>query len=380
MNFPAIIISEEVSTIELLKLYLEEQGTFVFQSGFSDFNEAYNAVLQNKKMLVIVDISTYQEQGLNFVAKITSENPLCKVITLSDKPDVDLVIRTMRVGASDFVSLPLIKTDFFNILEKLYCDFSGKKQKSSKCKVISIYSNKGGIGKTSIATNLALELAKITKENVALIDLNFQLGDVTTFLDLKPSFNISYMLQNLDKINSDYLLSTLEKYNETSLYILADPPYFKQYEKISFTDIEKLFDILRQTFSYIIVDTSGGLDAKALKALEISDLVFLVMITNLPAIRNCQRCLELFDKMGFDKNKIQILLNRYMENDEISVEDVEKALGRSVYWKIPNNYFNMMSAINKGVPVSLVNPDSNIALSYKNLALNISDSAYRQRK
>lgn len=373
MKIPAIIISEESSTVEILKLYIEEQGNFSFESAFTDFNQAYNAIPTNEKFLILVDISNYQEQGLNFVAKITAENPSNIVITLSDKPDVDLVIRTMRVGASDFVTIPLIKTEFFNILEKTFIHFSGEKQKASKCKVISVYSNKGGIGKTSIATNLALELAKITKENVALIDLNFQLGDVTTFLDLKPSFNISYMLQNLNKINSDYLLSTLEKYKETSLFVLADPPYFKQSEAISVSDIEKLFNILRQTFSYIIVDTSGGFETKALKALEISDFVFLVMISNLPAIRNCQRCLELFDKMNFDGNKIKIVLNRFMENDEISIDEIQQTLGKPIYWKLPNNYFNMMSAINKGVPVSEINADSNIALSYKNLAINISD-------
>lgn len=380
MGIPSIIISEESNTIELIKLYIEEQNDFVFQTGCANYNEAYNSIPVQEKSLIIVDLSTYQEQGLNFVAKISSENKNCKIITLSDKPEIDLVIRTMRVGASDFIPLPLIKTEFFKVLEKIYADISGKKQKTSKCKVISVYSNKGGIGKTSIATNLATELSIITKENVALIDLNFQLGDVTTFLDLKPSFNISYMLQNLDKINKDYLLSTLEKYKDTSLYILADPPYFKQTDTVSFTDLEKLFNILRETFSYIIVDTSGGFDSKALKALELSDFIFLVMITNLPAIRNCQRCLELFDKMNYDKDKIKIILNRYMENDEINAEDVEKALDKTIYWKIPNNYFNMMSAINKGVPVSEINPDSNVALSYKNLALNISDNAYLKRK
>ena len=68
-----------------------------------------------------------------------------------------------------------------------------------------------------------------------------------------------------------------------------------------------------------------------------------------------------------------------MENDEIKAEDVEEVLGRKIYWKIPNNYFSMMSAINKGVPVSEINPDSNVALSYKNLALMVSDSVYRQK-
>lgn len=364
---------------ELLKRYIQESDSFSFLAETSDFSKAYNAIKELSKVLVIVDISDYQEQALNFVSKITSEFKDCKVIALSDKPAVDLVIRAMRIGASDFLSLPLIKDEFFEVLNKVYSDLTDAKPKKSKCRVITVYSNKGGVGKTSIASNLALELSKITKENVALIDLNFQLGDVTTFFDLKPSFNISYMLQNLDKINEDFLLSTLEKYRDTSLYVLADPPYFKQVDDISSKEISRLFNILRDTFSYVVVDTSGGFDNKAMTALENSDLVFLVTIVNLPAIRNCQRCLELFEKLGFDEDKVQVLINRYMENDEINAEDVEEVLGKKLYWKIPNNYFTMMSAINKGVPVSDINPDSNVALSYKNLALMVSDSVYRQK-
>ncbi len=187
------------------------------------------------------------------------------------------------------------------------------------------------------------------------------------------------MLQNLDKINEDFLLSTLEKYKDTSLYVLADPPYFKQVDNVSVKDITRLFNILRDTFSYVVVDTAGGFDNTAMTALENSDLIFLATIVNLPAIRNCQRCLELFEKLGFNEDKVQVLINRYMENDEINAEDVEEVLGKKLYWKIPNNYFTMMSAINKGVPVTDINSDSNVALSFKNLALLVSDSVYRQK-
>ena len=238
---------------------------------------------------------------------------------------------------------------------------------------------KGGIGKTSIASNLALELAKITKENVALVDLNFQLGDITTFLDLKPSFNISYMLQNPDKINSDFLLNTVERYKNTSLYVIADPPYFKQAENISKTQIIKLFDKLKETFSYVVVDTDSTFDNKTVTALDNSDIIFLVTIVNFPALRNCQRILDLFDKLGYDREKTQIVINRYMENDEIKAEDVEKLLEKPVYWKIPNNYFTMMSAINKGVSVAEINPESNVALSYKEFAMSVSDMVYRNK-
>lgn len=380
MKIQTIVISEQSNTIELLKSYINECSNFEFLASASNFIKAYDAVKELKEALVIVDISGYQEQALNFVSKLKNDFSNVRVITLSDKPDINIIIRSMRVGASDFLNMPIIKGSFFNILNKIYNDITGKTQHNSACRIVSIYSNKGGIGKTSIAVNLALELAKITKENVALIDLNFQSGDVTTFLDLKPSFNISYMLENIEKLNSEFLLSTLEKYKETSLYILADPPYFKQTEKFSLEKISKLFEVLRNTFSYVIIDTSGGVDNRALKALELSDMVLLVTIVNLPALRNCQRCLEMLESLNFDKNKIQILINRYMENDEITTKDIEEVLGKNIYWKIPNNYFTMMSAINKGVPVSEINPDSNVALSYKNLALMVSDSLYHQRE
>ena len=187
------------------------------------------------------------------------------------------------------------------------------------------------------------------------------------------------MLQNLDKINEDFLLSTLEKYKDTGLYVLADPPYFKQAENVSAKELSKLFSILKDTFSYVIVDTSGGFDKKAMIALDNSDLILFTTIVNLPSLRNCQRCLEMFEKSGIDIQKTQILINRYMENDEINSNDVEEVLGRKIYWKVPNNYFTMMSAINKGIPVSDINPDSNVALSYKNLALLVSDSVYRRK-
>ena len=379
MNIPVIIISDVQSTIELLKLYTEEYGKFSYVFGTSDYSKVYETAKEFDKLLIIADISGYQEQALNFVSKITSDFKQFKVITISDKPDVDIVIRAMRVGAFDFVPMPLIKSEFIQVLDKAYNDISGSCQYKSKCRIVSVFSNKGGVGKTSIATNLALDLAKITKENVALIDLNFQMGDVTTFLDLKPTFNISYMLQNADKINEDYLLSTLEKYKDTSLYVLADPPFFKQSDDIPVKNIARLFDILRKTFSYVIIDASSNLDSKTMKVLEISDLILLVTIVNLPALRNCQRCLELFEKFGYQKDKVQVLINRYMENDEINADEVENVLGKNIYWKIPNNYFTMMSAINKGIPVSEVNPDSNVALGYKNLALMISDSLYRKR-
>lgn len=378
-KIPAAILSESEQTVEVLRKYLDEFGKFVSMTQCCDLSEIFNTLSSIQKSLLIVDISKNFDKYNQFISNISSACPECKIIAISDNPSIEDIVKAMRSGAKDFLPAPVLKSGFFIVLERIFSQLTDKNSVKSKCRVMTVFSNKGGIGKTSIASNLALELAKITKENVALVDLNFQLGDITTFLDLKPSFNISYMLQNPDKINSDFLLNTVERYKNTSLYVIADPPYFKQAENISKVQISKLFDKLKETFSYVVVDTDSTFDGKTVTALDNSDIIFLVTIVNFPALRNCQRILDLFDKLGYDREKTQIVINRYMENDEIKAEDVEKLLEKPVYWKIPNNYFTMMSAINKGVSVAEINPESNVALSYKEFAMSVSDMVYRNK-
>ncbi len=376
-KFSTVILSENYSTSEVLKLFVDGIDSLEYINAGLNGQEILDKISALEgNSIFIVDLTQNKDEKLDLILRISKECKKCKILALSDNPSVNLIIEIMRAGAKEFLPIPVIKNEFTDVINKIIKE-SNERPKKNNCKIISVYSNKGGLGKTSLASNLALELAKITKENIALIDLNFQMGDITTFLDLKPSFNISYMLENLEKINETFLLSTLEKYKDTSLYILADPPYFKQADNIKPNQIKKLFDILKETFSYIIVDAESSFDGKNITALDNSDMILLVTVANLPALRNTQRCLELFDKLGYDREKIQIVVNRYMENDEIKENDVEQVLSKPIFWKIPNNYFAIMNSINKGIPVSEVNDTTNLAQSYKNLAKHISDNSYR---
>lgn len=377
-QIPTVIIDTEPQSIELLKLYLKELDYINLTGEFEDIVAGYNAILEERPSIVIIDISKKCELALDIINKISINHKTCKIVVTSSNYSTDTIIKAMRAGAREFLPKPFIKDDLINSLNKLKEQVGGLHSDNKKCRVITTFSNKGGIGKTALATNLALELANMTKEKVALIDLNLQLGDITTFLDINPSFDISYVIQNLSRIDETFLLSTLEKYKETSLYVLADPPYLEQAEDITAEQISTLFDVLKQAFSYIVVDASANFDGKTITALDNSDLILLITIVNLPAIRNCQRCLDLFERLGYEKEKTKIILNRYMENDEIKVEDVEDVLGKKIYWKIPNNYFTIMSAINKGIPVGLINSDSNISQSYRELAAMLSDNIYKQ--
>ena len=270
-----IILSNSERTYKIIENYLNEFVQFENVPNINDLSEIFNFLSSLSKSLLIVDVSDNFDKYIDFISSLAKAAPNCKIVAFSDAPSVNTIVKLMRAGAKDFLALPIIKTEFIDVLEKISNQFWGC-HIENKCRVITVFSNKGGIGKTSIASNLALELAKITKENVALVDLNFQLGDITSFLDLQPSFNISYMLQNLDKINSDFMLNTVEKYKDTSLYVLADPPYFKQAENIPKAQIALLFEKLKETFSYVVVDTDSTFDSKTVTALDNSDLIFLI--------------------------------------------------------------------------------------------------------
>lgn len=369
-----VIIDSEETSRNVVKNYIQDITDIFLDAEFDNIHDAYNFIIENRSHVIIVDISENPDEKFEFINKVTSINKQAKIIVTSYNTDADLVIRSMRNGAREFLTKPVKEKEIQNAVMKMRDLTLGNLFDNNKCKIISTFSNKGGIGKTAIAVNLALELANLTKEKVALLDLNLQLGDVTTFLDLNPGFDISYVANNLNRVDETFLLSTLEKYKDTSLYVLADPPYLEQAEDITPEQISRLFDVLKETFSYIVVDTGSNFDGKTITVLDNSDLILLVTIVNLPAIRNCQRCLELFERLGYTKEKAKIVLNRYMENEEIKTEDVEDVLDRKIYWKIPNNYYTIMSAINKGIPVGIVNPDSNIAKNYRELAAMLSDN------
>ncbi len=374
IKIDTVIIDSEETSRELIASYLETVDDINIIQQFKDILSAQDYIIENRPPLVIVDITKKTNISLDIISKLTTLVKNIKIIVLSYDTESDIVIKALRAGAREFLVKPLIEKDFVASVKKMKDLILGNINDTTKCKVITTFSNKGGIGKTSIAVNLAMEIANITKEKVALVDLNMQMGDITTFLNLDPSFDTSYVINNLDRIDETFLLTTLEQYNKTSLYVLADPPDIEQAEIITSEDITTLINILRNVFSYIVIDTTSSFDAKTITALDNSDLILLISIINLPSIRNCQRCFDLFKKLGYSKDKIKLIINRYMDADDIKIEDVEEVLDHKVFFKIPNNYYTIINSINKGIPICDAAPNSNICKSFKQLGAMLSDN------
>lgn len=368
------ILDSNENSVKILKSFLEEEGynnVKTFQN-YEKGLEALKSEQDEKIVFVDLDESSFINDSFLEDLKLASD----KIIMTSTEYSADYIIKSFRYGALDFLPKPILKNQLLSSIEKINSVKDGLDSNTSK--IITVYSNKGGIGKTTIATNFAAELAKTTRSKVALVDLNLQLGDVSTFLNLSPKFDVAYVVKNILTKKEGSLISAFEKYKDTSLYILSDSTFIDQSENITPVQIESLFASLRSIFSYIVIDMSSEISPNTLKILDKSDYILFTSIVNIPAIRNTQRCLSLFKSRRYPEDKVKIVINRYMESDDIKIDDIETALGEKVYWKIPNNYFSIMESINKGEIVSDVSPKSNIASSFKELSIKISDDIVKE--
>lgn len=368
-----VVLDKNENSREIIKSYLENIDFIGEIKLFDDFRQGLEEI-KNSDPIVILDISSDSEDVKEAFEKVKLYTS--KLVITSTDYSTNTIIKALRAGAKEFLPKPVLREDLIRVVTML-ANLDDEAE-ASQSKIITVYSNKGGIGKTTIAVNLASELAKVTKDKVALIDLNLQLGDISTFLNLNPVFDVNYVIKKLVDKDEKTLLQAFEKYKETSLHILADPSYIEQSESITPQQITTLFNTLKKVFPYIVVDMSSNIDPNTLKILDLADWILFTSIVNIPAIRNAQRCLNLFRSRKYPKDKVKVVINRYMENDEIKIEDIENTLGERVYWKIPNNYFTIMEAINKGVSISEINASSNIANSFRDFASKVSDDIIEQ--
>jgi pilus assembly protein CpaE len=342
----------------------------------------YELIRQNRPNVVFVDLRSnddsteWPQKSLELIQRVSTyfKNTIIIASGPAD-PSMDLLMACMQAGAREYLKRPLQATDITEVLQKIQAALISDTDDGDRTgRIFTVFSNKGGLGKTSVAVNLALALSQETGSKVALVDLNLQLGDITTFLDITPKQTIVDITKNISRVDEAYLESSLARYeyNGAQLYVLADPLHVEDAEEVTSDQINTVLTVLKATFPYVVIDTTTSFDAKTLTALDLADQILLVSMVNLPCIRSSQRVLSLFERLGYDQQKVQLVINRYVDNDEITVEDMEDTLEYPVYWKIPNNYNAVMTSINRGVPIQALPNSATLQHSFSQLARKLS--------
>ena len=336
-----------------------------------DVQSGLKLVKRLKPILVIMQLHPIDE-AISATEKIRMEHPEITVYLTGSSPSADVILKAMRAGASELLTRPVSGTDLGAAMKKLSSRIQQEAATVRQAgKIVTVFSNKGGVGTTTIATNLAVGLAKETGEQVVVADLDLQLGDVTMFLNMRPRYTIVDVVSRGPSLDPSSVHSALAKH-DSGVYVLGEPARPEDADTISPDQVGQVLSHLRQMFSYVVVDTTHSFEDRTIEVLDISDVILLVVLLDLPNIRNVQRCLDVFNRLpGYSGDKVRLVVNRYMPDLQIGVPQVERTLKSQVYWKIPNDYGSVINSINSGSPLVLSDGESPVAMSFRNLARDI---------
>lgn len=364
----AIIISPDEQFRDATRELLEGSDQIEVRAELNNFYSSldswiFNEIKTMEADVIIVDVTPDKEQGILTVEKILEISKHSHIFVAGNGTDADVILRSMRAGAKEFLSAPLEKQPLFAAIERVSKVHTvATKEKKRFGRLYSFFSAKGGTGSTVVSTNFAVSLVEQTKKPTILVDLDMQLGEVSLFLGIKPAFNIVDVADNIHRMDEALLKGFIKKH-ASGLDVLAAPDSLDKVESVGPSQIVQILQFLKSCYEYVVVDTSNTFDDHTVSALDQSSTIFLISNTDLPSLRNAQRCLSIFERMGYKKEKIKLLINRYQKSLEIRSKDIEDTLSFPVSWFFPNDWSTIMNAVNSGVPLSTVN-HSEIAGSF----------------
>jgi pilus assembly protein CpaE len=306
-----------------------------------------------------------------------------EVFFVSDRADVDVLRTSIKVGAREFFSRPIADEDIVAALKALKeRKMSGLNMDALKTgKIINIIGSKGGVGVTTVAVNLAVSLAeKKGIQSVALIDMNLLFGDIPLFLNIEPKYNWGDITKNITRLDATFLNSILST-DTSGVCVIPSPSYLSQQKLANPGVIERLLNVMRKRFDYIVIDGGQSLDNISLKILEMTDTALLVTVLNLSCLANTHKLLKSFGDLGFPSEKnIKVIANRYLQKSDISKRDAEASIEKEIFWTIPNDYTSTVTALNRGKALVQFAPKKEITKNFRKLAAELSSVPENRRK
>ncbi|RPJ28161.1 MAG: response regulator [Chloroflexi bacterium] len=323
--------------------------------------------------VVLMDINMPDMDGISATEAIRAKQPSVQVVILSVQGDQNYMRRAMLAGARDFLTKPPLGDELISAIRRAGSMAQSEREKnaqvhqvapaashvgsvigygSSKGKIVTIYSPKGGTGCTTLAVNLALTLHN-EDTRVALVDANLQFGDVAVFMNEQGKNTVVDLAPRAEELDPEIVEDVMLKHAASGLHILAAPSRPEYAERVSSSQFTKVLEYLRQMYAYVIVDTATLLTDVTLAAIDISDLLVLVTTQDIPSIKNCRLFLDLSQTLGIERERILFVMNRFDKRINITPERVAENLKQEVVSVIPFDEQTTTKAVNRGVPFVL---------------------------
>ncbi|QVL34186.1 AAA family ATPase [Telmatocola sphagniphila] len=363
--------------------------------------EYFFDVIQNSlPELVIVALDGDRQKALNMISQVASMYPKLPILTISD--DSGTLLQSLQRGARYFISPPINLEDLLSTLRRALSEVSsapvGQQDSSAapstvrtnSSKIVTVLGSRGGVGCTTIAVNLAATLAADPANNVALIDLDLALGDADIAIELPGNENISLadLARNIERLDMNYLRRALVKHESSGLSVLRHPLELTDVSIIHEGHIERILNLLKISYNYLIIDLTKSLLPTDLMALRMSDKILLVTQLELSALRNVVRLNHALNQEPELGEKVEIVVNRsgsdHLE-DGITLKKAEEVIGKKIYWQVPNDSKTVMQSRTHGEPLIKMAPKCRAQQSIQGLAqaimgrsINVADNAKKK--
>ncbi len=366
------LVDPNDQTRESLKAMLSSMDTVWLEADCSRYELYLDTVEKSTPDVGIIALDSDPERAIELIQELTAKAPNTSILAASESTDGHLILRTIRAGASEFLTIPMTNEDLSSAMQRVAQQKFGSLDGTQRgCEVIAIAGATGGVGSTSTDLNLGCVLASDSRNSVALVDLDLALGDADVFVDAIPDYTLADVIQNLSRLDIELLKQSLTKHS-SGLYMLPRP--VELHDTIAITDesIRKVIGLMKSSFTHLIFDLSKTYSVVDMAAIESASAVLLVTQLDLPCLRNVVRLLMSFEETNGLQDKIKIVVNRAgLDSGQISLKKAKEHLGRDIYALLPNDYRTMVEVRNNGVPLITQAPKAPITQAIRDLAAKL---------
>lgn len=354
-----LIVDDAAQTRQSIKAMLGVEPEISVIGEAQNGAEAVDMVARLRPDLVLMDINMPGMDGIQATAEMMRACPT-NVVMISVEGDKEYFRKAMQAGARDYLMKPFSTDDLLHAVHRASGVRAQAPAGGLRSKVVTVFSTKGGVGKTTISTNLAVSLARASQVDVAVVDLDLEFGCQATMFGLRPRASIVNICQTSSEITPDAVNRAMTRVNTIpNLYVLAAPPVPEQSAIVDGDGrrvegrnyVGEIIDSLKQQYSYIVIDTPSSFREATLSAIDKSDCILLVATPDIPALQNTAKCIDtLIEKLQYPREKVRLVLNRAGGSSAIPPEDVVRSLDFPVSFQIPSDGQTVVWAANCGQP------------------------------
>jgi pilus assembly protein CpaE len=353
--------------------------------------EAIEMASQLAPDVVLMDINMPDMDGIAATERLSNEVPGAAVVMMSVQGEADYLRRSMLAGAREFLVKPFSSDELTASIRQVY---TREREKMSRIavqpaaaatapapkaagaerepgepgRVVAVFGPKGGVGRTTLAVNLAVAAATELGQRTCLVDASFQFGDVGVLLNLNPkNKSIAELIPELEQGEPESM-DTFVINHSAGIRVLLAPPSPEMAELITPGSAKRMIEALRQDHDLIVVDCMSSFNDTTLAILDLADTVLTMLSLEITSIKNIRLFLEVADQLGYSSDKIRLVLNRADSSLGIRVADVEHSIGRRVDHTIVSDGRSVVYALNRGVPFFLSNREAQVSQDVLRLA------------